>query len=76
MTNCISKAAICYEKVIFPELCYKTIYNDIEVERNVKEVVSYLLDQCEIIDDNMDIDFEINQLAFLSILQVYLSLFY
>ena len=55
MNNCISKAAICFEKVIFPELCSKTIYNDIEVERNVKEVVSYLL---EIIDDN--VDFQIN----------------
>ena len=52
MKMCIIKASICYEKIIFPELINKK--EQLEIENCVKELVSELLDKCEIAYINVD----------------------
>ena len=54
MTRCIVKASICFERIIFPEFCYKEIFNDLEAERCVKVLMKELLDLCEEGIDEID----------------------
>ena len=55
MTNWLLKAKICYERIIFSLL--KTKKDNEEIENTVSQVLSDLLDRCEIVDFD-DIDFD------------------